>query len=301
MIRCTSSRLDQPTRVSADIFNRDGPDEEEEEADTAPKPQKRKKVESILAEIIRINVGDAEDIMIIPVHRSFLCSKSNYFKAACKEDQLKSSFDFPSEEPEIFQRIMNWIYGRGFLLPKDQNKEDDAEWLFTQASEGVQSDDEPELFEERINLDTGSDISDNEQEAQSPTLTACKIDAPILLDTLTLSEIYAIAEFLEMHKLCNEIMELLDKRLGHDMRTPGQTLTYVFNRCGAHSPLRELLVDFTARSAPTFDVLQDPTFDATSELWRALVEELTRVRGADVLRGKDWTQHFESTLGEYRI
>jgi hypothetical protein len=282
MIRCMSSRPNGPASVFADIFDKDGSDDEEE-ADTASKPQKRKKAEGILAEIIRINVGNVEDIVTTPVHRSFLCSKSKYFKAAGKEDQLKSSFGFPNEEPEIFERIMNWIHGKGFLLPKDQDKEDDAEWLFTSAFAGIQSDDEPELSEKRINLDTGYDISDNEQEAQSPTPTACKIDAPTLPDTLTLSKIYAVAEFLEMHKLCNEIIKLLGKRLGHDMKTPGQALTYVFSRCNINSPLRKLLVDFTARSAPIFDVLQDPTSDATSELWRALVEELTRVRGADVL------------------
>jgi hypothetical protein len=46
-------------------------------------------------------------------------------------------------------------------------------------------------------------------------------------------------------------------------------------------------------------VLDDPTFDATPELWRALVRELATLRGADVLNGNQWAEHFEATLGDY--
>jgi len=197
---------------------------------------------------------------------------------------------------------MNWIYGGSFLLSKDDyNKEDDADWLSTQDSEEVPSDHEPELSEQRINLDTGSDVSDNEHEVLSSIQIANKTNAPNPLDTLTLSKIYAVAEFLEMDKLRNEVIELLGMRLGDDMEAPGQALTYAFKRCGADSPLRKLLIEFTACSAPVLDLLQDSSFDATSELWRALVEELTRVRGADVLSRGDWAQHFQSTVSEYCV
>ena len=37
------------------------------------------------------------------------------------------------------------------------------------------------------------------------------------------------------------------------------------------------------------------------ELWRALVEGLTSVRGADALRGGEWSEHFEATLDDYRV
>lgn len=306
--------------IFADVSLRDESDEQETES--AAEPQGRKRAKGILADIIRIIVGSAEDAVTISVHRSFLCDKSNYFKDAFKEDQQKSSFGFPGEEPEIFERIMNWIYGEGFLLSEDQTTGDDAERLSPQAFEENQSHDEPkslnvshllsngklhretvrpEPSEKIINLDEISDLSDNEQEAQSPLQTAIEANSPAPLDTLTLSKIYAVAEFLEMDRLRNEIIELLGKRLGHDMKTPGPALTYAFNRCDAGSPLRGLLVDFTARSAPIYDLLKDPTFDATPELWRALVEELTRVRGADVLRQSEWVEHFESTLGDYHV
>jgi len=308
MTRCTIYCVKFLAEVFADISPRDESDEQETEC---------KRAKGILADIVPIIVGSAEDAVTIPVHRSFLCKKSKYFEDAFEEDQQKSSFEFPEEEPEIFERIMNWIYGEGFLLPEDQTSEDDAE-----ASEENQSHDEPkslnvshllsngnlhretvrpEPSEKIINLDELSDFSDNEQEAQSPLQTAIEANSPTPLDTLTLSKIYAVAELLGMDRLRNEIIELLGQRLGHDMKTPGPALTYAFDRCDAGSPLRGLLVDFTARSAPIYDLLKDPTFDATPELWRALVEELTRVRGADVLRQSEWVEHFESTLGEYRV
>jgi hypothetical protein len=299
--------------VLANILDRDESDDEDADAaPKPPKPQKRNKAEGILSKIIHITVGDGDDVATILIHPSFFDGKSKYFERACEDDPQKSTFEFPDEEPEIFGRVMNWIYGKGFLLPKDikkkdNNKENDAEWLSTQGSEGSQTGDDfdkivsPELSTKRISLDTGLDISDDEQETQSAFQIKPENNAPTPLDTLTLSKIYAVAEFLEMNDLCNEIIELLGARLGHDVKTPGQALTYAFCRCEVDSPLCKLLVDFTASSAPILDLLQDATFDATLELWRALVEGLTRVRGADVLSRGDWAQHFESTLGEYRV
>lgn len=280
----------------------------------------QKQREGPLAKMILIRVGEAEDLQTIPVHRKFLCKLSHYFKNVFKDDPERSSFELPDQEPEIFERAMNWIYGKEFLLPKDTPKSDDSDWFSTQAYEEVQDTNGPANYlvvehgsgfrqsvatmpaTDVIDTATGSDFSDDEQNSQAlEKNTQSKNDAPTPLDTMMLSKIYALAEFLEMDKLRNEIIELLGQCLGYDGKTPGQALIYAFQRCSADSPLRELLVDFTARSAPTHDVLKDPAFDATPELWRAMVKELTGVRGADVLRGGEWTEHFESTLGDYRV
>jgi hypothetical protein len=244
---------------------------------------------------------------------------SRYFKSAFKDDPERSGFEFPEQEPEIFERAMNWIYGEGFLLPKDTAKSDGADWLSTQASQDTQDTNEPasllvvehgsgyrqevspEPSTKVVDLASGSDFSDDEQEKHVPGDASNETEPPTPLDTMMLSKLYALAEFLKMDKLCNELIELLGQRLGYDKKTPDQALIYAFKRCGPDSPLRKLLIDFTARSAPIVDVLQDPTFDATPELWRAMVKELTAVRGADVLRPGEWAQYFDSTLGEYRV
>ena len=271
--------------------------------------------EGPLAKMILIRIGEAQEIQTIPVHRKFLCKTSRYFEDAFKDDPERSSFEFPEQEPEIFERAMNWIYGEGFLLPKDAAKGDGADWFSTQASEEVQDTTEPasllvehgsgyrqavspEPSTKVIDLATGSDFSDGEQEPDAPGV---KTKAPTPLDTMMLSKLYALAEFLKMDKLCNELIELLGKRLGYEGRTPSSALVYAFERCSAGSPLRELLVDFTARSTPILDPLGVSTLDATPELWRALVKELIVVRGADVLDGSQWEEHFESTLSDYRV
>jgi hypothetical protein len=291
---------------------------DDEDAVVATRP---KQSEGLLAKMILIRVGGALDLQTTPVHRKFLCKMSHYFRNAFKDDPEKSSFEFPEQEPEIFERVMNWIYGQGFLLPKDNAMSDDADWFSTQASEDVHQDTNgpvhhiivehgsgfrqsvaPMPATKVIDTATGSDFSDDEQGSRAlEKNTTNRTDAPTPLDTMMLSKIYALAEFLEMDKLCNEIIELLGQRLGYDGKTPGEALIYAFQRCSADSPLRELLIDFTARSAPIFDVLNDPAFDATPELWRAMVRELTSVRGADVLRGGEWTQHFGATIGDYRV
>jgi hypothetical protein len=299
----------------ADISHRN----ESEDRDTViATPQKQS--EGPLAKMILIHAGEAQETQTIPVHRKFLCKMSRYFKSAFKDDPERSSFDFPEQEPEIFERAMNWIYGEGFLLPKDTAKSVDADWLSTQASQEAQDTDgpasllvvehgsgyrqaiSPEPSIKVIDLASGSDFSDDEQEVPAPAGDASnKTEPPTPLDTMMLSKLYALAEFLKMDKLCSELINLLGKRLGHDKKTPDQALIYAFKRCGADSRLRKLLIDFTARSAPIVDVLEDPTFDATPEVWRAMVKELTTVRGADVLRPGEWAQYFESTFDEYRV
>lgn len=296
-----------------DISDRNESEDEDTVIATRPKHS-----EGLLAKMILIRVGEAHDLQTIPVHRKFLCKMSHYFKNAFKDDPEKSSFEFPEQEPEIFERVMNWIYGQGFLLPKDNPGSDDAEWLSTQASEEVQDTNghvdhivvehasgfrqsvAPVAATKFIDTAAGSDFSDDEQDSQALKDATPSIDAPTPLDSMMLSKIYALAEFLEMDKLCNELIELLGQRLGYEKETLGQALIYAFQRCSADSPLRKLLIDFTARSAPISHVLDDPTFDATPELWRALVRELATVRGADVLDADQWAEHFEATLGDYR-
>ena len=287
---------------------RDGSDDEDTVIAT-----RRKQSEGLLAKMILIRVGQAQNLQTFPVHGKFLSKKSHYFKNVFKNDPERSSFEFPEQEPEIFERVMNWIYGEGFLFPKDNATSDDADWFSTQASEEVQDTNGPAEhlvvehssgFRQRvahllatrvIDTATGSDFSDDEQD-----YIAFEADAPTPLGTMMLSKIYALAEFLEMKQLRNEIIELLGQRLGYDRKTPGQALIYAFQRCSAGSPLRGL-IDFTARAAPISDLLRDSTFDATPELWRALVEGLTSVRGADALRGGEWSEHFEATLDDYRV
>jgi hypothetical protein len=302
--------------VLADIPYRD----ESEDEDTVI-ATRQKQSEGPLAKMILIRVGEAQETQTIPVHRKFLCKMSRYFKSAFKADLERSSFEFSEQEPEIFERAMNWIYGEGFLLPKDIAKSDGADWLSTQASQDTQDTQDtnepasllvvehgsgyrqavsPEPSTKVIDLAFGSDLSDDEPETHAPGDASTEIEAPTPLDTMMLSKLYALAEFLRMDKLCNELIQLLGKRLGYDKKTPDQALIYAFKRCGADSPLRKLLIDFTARSAPILDASQDSTFDATPELWRALVKELTTVRGADVLRPGEWAQYFESTFDEYR-
>jgi hypothetical protein len=288
---------------------------DDEDAVVATRP---KQSEGLLAKMILIRVGGALDLQTTPVHRKFLCKMSHYFRNAFKDDPEKSSFEFLEQEPEIFERVMNWIYGQGFLLPKDDAMSDDADWFSTQASEDVHQDTNgpvdhiivehgsgfrqsvaPVPTTKFIDTTTNLDFSDHEQDSQALENITHKADAPTPLDSMMLSKIYALAEFLQMDKLCNELIELLGQRLGYDKKTPGQALIYAFQRCSADSPLRKLLIDFTARSAPIFHVLDDPTFDATPELWRALVRELATVRGADVLNADQWVEHFEATLGDY--
>ena len=307
-------RLYSSANVFPNIPDRDEADHPE--SDTATH---RKQSEGLLAKIILIRVGEAQELQIIPVHRQFLCKDSYYFRDAFEADSERSSFDFPEQEPEMFERAMNWIYGGGFLLPKDNTQIDETEWFFTQASDeaqntngpaghlvvehgpGVRQSVTPTRFTKLFDIPTGSDFSDNEQETRVPGDASTKTEAPTPLDTMTLSKIYALAEFLQMKDLCNEIIELLGQRLGYDNKTPGQALTYAFERCGPDSPLRKLLIDFTALSAPIYDVLHDPAFEASPALWRALVGELARVRGGNFLRPHGWEQNFGSSLGEYRV
>ena len=280
---------------------------------------RQKQSEGPLAKMILIHVGEAQNSQTIPVHRKFLCKMSRFFKSAFKDDPERSSFEFPKQEPEIFERAMNWIHGEGFLLPKDTENRSGADWLSTQASQDVQDREDPasplvvehgsgyrqavspEPSTKVIDLASGSDFSGDEQEVPASRDASEKTGPPTPLDTMMLSKLYALAEFLKMDQLCDELVQLLGKRLGYDKKTPDQALIYAFKRCGADSPLRKLLIDFTAHSAPIVDVLQDPTFDATPELWRAMVKELTTVRGADVLRPGEWEQYFESTFSEYRV
>jgi hypothetical protein len=295
------------------------PDRNESDDEDTVIATRPKQNEGLLAKMILIRVGEAHGLQIFPVHCKFLCKKSHYFKSAFNDDPERSSFEFPEQEPEVFERAMNWIYGQGFLLPEDDAGSDDADWFSTQASGEVQDANEradhivvehgsgfrqsvaPVPATKFIDTSAGSDFSDDEQDSQALKKSTPKTDAPTPLDTMMLSKIYALAEFLEMDKLCNELIELLGQHLGYDEETPGQALIYAFQRCGADSPLRRLLIDFTARSAPISDVIDDPTFDATSELWRALVRELATVRGADVLNANQWAEHFEATLGDYRL
>lgn len=269
--------------------------------------------------MILIRVGEAQEVQTIPVHRSFLCSESYYFKDAFENDSEKSSFDFPDQEPEIFERAMNWTYGEGFLLPKDNAQNDETEGFSTQASEEVQDTNGPadHLVVEHgsglrqsvapipstklFDIPTGSDFSDDEQPTHAPGDVLTKTEPPTQLDTMTLSKIYALAELLQMKNLCNEIIELLGQRLGYDNKTPGQALIYAFERCRPDSPLRKLLVDFTALSAPIYDMLHDLAFEVSPELWRALVERLAMVRGSNFLLSHEWEQNFESSLGGYRV
>lgn len=315
MIKCMLSYLTLLALVLTDISARN--DSEDEDTVVATRHNQS---EGLLAKMILLHVGEAQDLKTFPVHCKFLCKKSQYFKNVFEDDPERSSFEFPEQKPEIFERVMNWIYGAGFLLSKDNGKSDDAELLSTQASEEAQDTGGPadylvvehgSGFRESVApvpatkiIDrsvTESDLSDDEQNSQALGNITHKAGAPTSLDSMMLSKIYTLAEFLEMEKLCNELIELLGKRLGYDKKTPGQALIYAFQRCGAGSPLRKLLIDFTARSARIFDVLEDPTFDAPPELWRALVEELTTVRGADVLKGDQWAEHFEASLGDYRV
>lgn len=152
--------------------------------------------------------------------------------------------------------------------------------------------------------DDDNDFSDNEQNeqaeqaAQALSDIATNADAPTPLDTMTLSKIYALAELLEISKLRNEIIDLLIKRLCHDMATPGHALSYALQRCEPDSPLRRLLVRFTARSAPIDDFLGDSTLDP---LPRALIEALAVVRGDQCLDQVESTREFERTAGDYHV
>lgn len=235
MIRCMLSILVLLAIVLADISDRN----ESEDEDTVI-ATRQKQSEGPLAKMILIRVGDAQDSQTIPVHRKFLCKKSQYFKDAFEDDLERSSFEFPEQEPEIFERAMNWIYGEGFLLRKDTAESDDADWLSTQASREAQATNEaasllvvehgsgyrqavsPVPSTTFIDLATGSDFSDGEQETHAPGDASAEIEAPTPLDTMMLSKLYALAEFLKMDKLCNELIELLGKRLGYDEKTPNQ-------------------------------------------------------------------------------
>lgn len=314
MIRCKLSSLDISPSLFTNISDRD--ESENEDTDTAADHEES---EGPLSKMVLIEIGRARNVHTIPVHRDILCEVSVYFELAFEEDADRSSFDFPEQEPEIFTRTMNWIYARGFLLPKDNPKKQETAAPTTQASAEVQRIDEsadsilvehgsgyrqsvaPQPLTRVIDGDYVIDSSDDEQKTKAVKYPSTKTPAPTPLDALMLSKIYALAEFLQIKDLCNEIINLLGQRLGYDRKTPGQALIYAFQRCGADSPLRKLLIDFTARAAPISDVLEESTFDATPELLRAMVKELTVVRGADVLRGVEWTEHFEDTLGDYRV
>lgn len=151
---------------------------------------------------------------------------------------------------------MNWIYARGFLLPKDTSKKHETATPTTQASEEVQHIDKTadsiivehgSGYRQRvaaqpstkvIDWDAVLDSSDDEQKTKAVKHPSPKTAAPTPLDALMLSKIYALAEFLKIQNLRNEVIELLGQRLSYDGKTLGQALLYAFQRCSAGSPLR---------------------------------------------------------------
>lgn len=295
-----------------------------------PRPQRGTKRKNPFDKVVSIVVADDDCVKTFQIHNGTLCDKSHYFETAIEREPETSSFSFPHEEPDIFERVQNWMYGKGYIYEEDishtghleigstQSTQDD-ENVFAQLEPlrvagclnergevitkiahvktvpgGLDSDDE-----EYANAFDVHDEDDDEG-AHKPE----RSDPPTPLDTLTLSKIYTLAEQLEMPELCNEIIEVLGKRLGHDKATPSHALVYAFQRSKINSPLRELLVDYTSRSAPIDDMLDDTTFDTdecTPELLRALVKKLGEVRGTLCFSEAEWLEHFEMTVHRYVV
>jgi hypothetical protein len=289
-------------------------------------PQRSNQRKDPLDKIVNIIVGNGNDTKPFPNHRRILNKESKHFRDSFKQNWDTTSFSLPNEDPDIYARVAHWMYFKRFIYDEEMTQDDETEGDSSQAS--VNIDDEPsspaalvhgrvdlqnDIFHgtaslkhtiEVVDLDEGSDGSGDDEPAQALRGSQARTDAPTPLDTLTLSKVWALAKLLGVPKLCDEIIDLLGKRLGYDMKTPGDALIYAFQRCRPDSPLRRLLVDFTARSAPITDLLEAPNFDATDfapELWCALVGGLTMVRGNQYLNQAEWAQNFEHTVSEYYI
>lgn len=320
----TTAQPSQPTLDQDEITAPELPMEET----SVPKPQRGVKRKNALGTTVDIVVGSEDCVEKFEIHRSKLRKISHYFETALKQEPEAPSFLFANEEPEIFERIQNWIYENDFVLK--QENPGHVEIGSTQNTQNVQ-DDEDDLiqpeplriggcqnehgefvtkiahgkpFPGRLDLDDEgnafNDDNDNDEGAQEPE----RSDPPTPLDTLTLSKLYTLAEQLEMSELCNEVIKVLGKRLGYDSETPSHALVYAFQRSKTDSPLRELLVDYTARSAPIKDMLSDASFDTddcTQELLLALVKKLGEVRGNICFTEAEWAEHFESTVDSYLV
>lgn len=281
---------------------------------TEPTPQRGAKRKDPLDKIVDIVVGNGNNAKSFEHHRRILSKESKHFRTGFRKNWETSSFSFPNEDPEIYARAAHWMYFKEFVFDEEKGQNSEAEGDSTQISEDAE-DEETRPAElsrggnsshspvEVVDSENGSDDSDDEV-VEPAENSQTQTDPPTPLDTLTLSKIWALAKLLGIPKLCDEIIDLLGKRLGHDMKTPGTALIYAFQRCREDSPLRRLLVDFTARSAPITDLLADPTFDATDfapELWCALVGGLVTVRGDQYLLQAEWLQNFERTASDYHL
>lgn len=292
---------------------------------TDPKPQEGVKRKDPLDKIVDIVVGNGSGKKYFEHHRRILSKESKHFRDSFRKDWEAREFSFPNEEPEIYARVAHWMYFKEFVYDEEKSSNGESEGDSTQISEDIEDEVKPDAPShdgvklqndefhataipkstiEVVDLEDGSDDSDDDEPAQALAGSQSQPESPTPLDTLTLSKIWALARRLGIPKLCDEIIDLLGKRLGYDMKTPGHALIYAFQRCRPDSPLRRLLVDFTARSAPITDLLGDAAFDATDfapELWCALVGGLVTVRGDQYLRQAEWTQNFELTVSEYHI
>lgn len=291
------------------------------------KPQHGVKRNDPFGKIVDIVVGSGDHVETFEIHRSKLRGNSDYFKAAFKREPEIPSFDFPNEEPEVFGRIQNWMYDKEFIFEGEKSGTGQLEVTSTQNTQEDENDmiepeplrvagclnergervskiahskPFPEVFDHRHE----SDASDDDEATQAPENSQTQIESPTPLDTLTLSKIYTFAEQLEMSKLCNEIIEVLGKRLGYDKVTPSDALLYAFQRSKTGSPLRELLIDFTARTAPINDMLESADLDTDEdslELLTALVRKLGEVRGNICFTEDEWAEHFQITVHEYLV
>jgi hypothetical protein len=294
---------------------------------TAPiTPQRGTQRRDPLDKIVNIVVGNGNDFKPFPNHRRILNKESKHFRDAFKKNWETASFSLPNEDPDIYARVAHWMYFKKFIYDEEMAQDDETEGDSSQASVNIEDehgnpfalahgrvDLQNNIFHgtaslkhtiEVVDLDEGSDGSNDDEPAQAPESSQARTDAPTPLDTLTLSKIWALAKLLGIPKLCDEIIDLLGKRLGYDMKTPGDALIYAFQRCRPDSPLRRLLVDFTARSAPITDLLEAPDFDATDfapELWCALVGGMIMVRGNQYLDQAEWAENFEHTVSEYYL
>jgi hypothetical protein len=321
---------DDPTAIKTHVILPTKP-KLQEPISLEPKPQRGVKRKDPLDKIVDIVVGDGDNVKYFEHHRRILSKESQHFRAAFKKEWEIPLFSFPNEDPDIYARVAHWMYFKEFIFDEEKNQDSEAELDSTQVSEDLEDleaedkdlrlaelppdggnlkkDASRELASPKsavniVDLEGGLDDSDYEKNSQTLANSQAQASPPTPLDTLTLSKIWALAKRLGIPKLCNEIITLLGKRLGYDMKTPGHALVYAFQRCRPDSPLRRLLVDFTARSAPIKDLLEDAAFDATDfspELWCALVGGLVNVRSEQYIRQAEWMQNFEATVSVYHL
>lgn len=245
-----------------------------------------------------------------------LCAKSGYFRDQFAQHPHVREISISDEDPNVFRRIQHWVYFKQLLTPTEQeavkaedvsdtvdintlqhayndicfrNESDDGPSLDEEAdddsgAEGGQSPEIPSDFGPEVEASSNTMAIVPRSSSASANEESSNFTNP--LDVLLLCKIYALAARLEMHTLCNEIIDILGKRLDEQTTTPSDALIFAFERTSlANSPLPRLLVDFTVGHAPLGDFLASSSQrDIPQELTFELLSQMTLVR--DVYREK---------------